>query len=108
MEAIGRLGRVVTTICGIDSMFFAARKDLTLKEVGGDLVLYDPANQDVHVLNASAARVFQLCDGSHAPEDIAKALVESFDGVEYDQACEDVETTLHVLETKHLVIQANC
>ncbi len=86
-------------------MFFNARQDLKAKPVSGDLVLYDPSNGDVHMLNATAARVFQLCDGAHTPEEMAKALVESFDGVDYAQAYEDVKSALDTLETKNLVVQ---
>lgn len=85
-------------------MLFDARRDLAAKQVGADLILYDLANRDLHVLNVTAAKVFQLCDGSHKPEEIAKALVESFDGIDYDQACEDVKQILDILEAKHLVV----
>jgi len=84
-------------------MLFNARRDLAVKQVGADLILCDLANRDLHVLNVTAAKVFQLCNGSHKPEEIAKTLVESFDGVEYVQACEDVKRILDILEAKHLV-----
>ena len=85
-------------------MLLDARRDLAAKQVGTDLILYDLANRDLHVLNVTAAKVFQLCDGSHRPEEIAKILVESFDGVDYGQACEDVKRILGILEAKHLVV----
>jgi PqqD family protein of HPr-rel-A system len=86
-------------------MFFNAQQDLKIKRVSGDLVLYDPSNGDVHMLNATAANVFQLCDGLHTPEEITKALVESFDGVDYAQAYEDVKSALDTLEAKNLVVR---
>jgi PqqD family protein of HPr-rel-A system len=86
-------------------MLFNARQDLKIKRVSGDLVLYDPSNGDVHMLNATAARVFQLCDGVHTPEEMAKALVESFDGVDYAQAFQDVKNALDTLEAKNLVVR---
>ena len=86
-------------------MLFNARQNLKTKRVSGDLVLYDPSNGDVHMLNATAARVFQLCDGSHTPEEMAKVLVESFDGVDYAQAFEDVKSALDTLEAKNLVLR---
>ena len=86
-------------------MFFNAQQDLKIKRVSRDLVLYDPSNGDVHMLNATAANVFQLCDGSHTPEEMAKALVDSFDGVDYAQAYEDVKSALDTLEAKNLVVR---
>lgn len=84
-------------------MFFNARGDVVTKQVGAELMIYDSANKVIHVLNTAAAKIFQLCDGSHTPEEIAKALEESFDGVEQLQAYEDVKRTLDVLEAKNLV-----
>jgi PqqD family protein of HPr-rel-A system len=86
-------------------MFFNAQQDLKIKRVAADLVLYDPSNGDVHMLNATAANVFQLCDGSHTPEEIARALVESFEGVDYARAYEDVKSALDTLEAKNLVVR---
>lgn len=42
--------------------------------VDGELVLYDPARQRVHVLNPTAAFVWARCDGSHAEAEIVEAL----------------------------------
>jgi len=86
-------------------MFFNAQQDLKIKQVSGDLVLYDPSNGDVHMLNATAAKVFQLCDGVHTPEEMAKILVESFDSVDYAQAYEDVQSALDTLDAKSLVVR---
>ncbi len=85
-------------------MFFDARRDLATKHVGGDMVLYDLNNRVLHVLNTTAAKVFHLCDGVHTPEQMARELVESFDGVEHVQAYEDVKQTLDILEAKKLVV----
>ena len=74
-----------------------------IKQIGRDLILYDLTNRSLHVLNMTAAKVFQLCDGSHTPEEMAKMLVESFHGVEYDEARKDVKRTLHIFEAKCLV-----
>ena len=67
------------------------------------VVLCSPDGKELHVLNATAVKIFRLCDGSHTPEDMAEALVDSFDGVDYDQAYEDVKNTLDLLKTKQLI-----
>ena len=36
------------------------------RQAGADLVLYDAAGGRLHVLNATAAAVWRMCDGSHA------------------------------------------
>lgn len=88
-------------------MFFNARQDLATKRIGGDLILYDLNNKVLHVLNMTAAKVFHMCDGAHTPEEMAHELVESFDGIEPVQACEDVKQTLDVLKAKKLVAQTD-
>ncbi|TMK82098.1 MAG: HPr-rel-A system PqqD family peptide chaperone [Actinobacteria bacterium] len=47
------------------------RKDLDIVELDDELVLYDPATDEVHYLNATAALVFGLCDGSATVKEIA-------------------------------------
>jgi hypothetical protein len=44
----------------------------------GEIVLYDPLHQRVHVLNATAATLWRLFDGRHAVPDIVDALAESY------------------------------
>jgi len=84
-------------------MLLDARQDLMAKQVGADLILYDLISREIHVLNATAAAIFQLCDGSRTSEEIAKLLAETFDGVEYVQAYEDVKRALDMLRAKQLV-----
>jgi len=80
------------------------QSSLIEKKVGMDLVvLCSPDGKELHVLNATAVNVFRLCDGSHTLEDMAKALVDSFDGVDYNQAYEDVKNILDVFKSKQLI-----
>ena len=40
-----------------------ARDDVTLQRVGRESILHDARSGRAHVINASAARVWELCDG---------------------------------------------
>ena len=40
-----------------------ARPDVTLQQVGREAILHDAANGKAHVINGSAARLWELCDG---------------------------------------------
>jgi coenzyme PQQ synthesis protein D (PqqD) len=40
-----------------------AREDVTLQRVGRESILHDARSGQAHVINASAARVWELCDG---------------------------------------------
>ena len=84
--------------------FPCVQPGLIEKKVGMDLVvLCKPDGKELHVLNATAVQVFRLCDGSHTPENMAEALVDSFDGVDYDQAYEDVKNILELFMAKQFI-----
>jgi hypothetical protein len=85
-------------------VLFKTKQDLISKQVGSELILYDSDNGVIHILNVTAAAIFKLCDSSHTSEDIAKALEESFDGIEYIQAHEDVKRVLDVFESNNLFV----
>lgn len=45
---------------------------VAVSELDDELVLYDSATQQVHVLNHSAAAIWRLCDGTRTPAAIAR------------------------------------
>ena len=46
--------------------------------MGDDLMVYDPSQQKVHVLNPTAALIFQLSDGHHDLDSLESELRASF------------------------------
>ncbi len=46
--------------------------------VEGEMVLYDSAHQRVHILNPTAAFIWQLCDGDHTPAAIVDTLAARY------------------------------
>jgi hypothetical protein len=63
------------------------------RDVAGDVLVHDPAHDKVHVLNATAGLVLELCDGAHSPTQIAQSLRE-LTGAEFAVVNRDVETIL--------------
>jgi pyrroloquinoline quinone biosynthesis protein D len=47
--------------------------------LGGEVVVLDASGKMVRALNATAARVWQLLDGSHTVQDICSTLLAEFD-----------------------------
>lgn len=47
------------------------RADIVLQDVGGEAILIDPRTDEAHVLNGSAARLWQLCDGERTLDQLA-------------------------------------
>jgi hypothetical protein len=50
---------------------------LSVRVVDGDVLVHDALHEKVHVLNASAGRVLELCDGTRSAADIARSLSAS-------------------------------
>jgi hypothetical protein len=65
------------------------RPDVTLQRMGREAILHDAGAGKAHVINASAARVWELCDG-RAMDDLLRAFAEPY-GRSPDDVRADVE-----------------
>jgi hypothetical protein len=54
-------------------------KDVSLQRVGQEAILHDRRNGRAHVINESAAQIWELCDGQHTLDQIAGAFAASYD-----------------------------
>jgi PqqD family protein of HPr-rel-A system len=79
------------------------RTDVVVRPTGDDALLYDPAGDSVHLLNATALAVWQLCDGRHTPEEIAHCLRGLFAGVPDEEAFPAVREALAALQRLGLI-----
>lgn len=61
------------------------RADIVLQDVGGEAILIDPRTDEAHVLNGSAARLWQMCDGERSMDELAAEF-----GAIYDLTAADV------------------
>jgi PqqD family protein of HPr-rel-A system len=52
--------------------------DVALQRVGQEAILHDRRNGRAHVINESAARIWDLCDGQASLDEIAVALAASY------------------------------
>ncbi len=76
------------------------RQDLISEQVSDELVLLDPIDLKVHHLNASAAAIFELCDGAHTVEDLAQPLLDTLAS---NDARQYVQATLELLAEAQLL-----
>jgi hypothetical protein len=75
-------------------------KDVLVRELSGELVVYDRQRHQAHCLNATAARVFELCDGRTSVEELARRVGRELNGPA-DQNL--VWLALERLEAAHLL-----
>ena len=71
-------------------------------EVEGEVALYDPRRDHVHILNSTAAVVWRLCDGSRTVEQLVEDVALLFNG-ELSMVDEDVKKLLEQLRQSRLV-----
>ena len=72
------------------------RLDVTATSLDDELILYEPGRRQPYVLNATAAEIWNWCDGSRHPSDIAHLLADAH-GLARDQALLDVQDCLDEL-----------
>ena len=69
-----------------------ARRDVTIQRVGREAILHDGQNGQAHVINGTAAQLWELCDGR--PFDELVAAFASVYGREPATVADDVRRTL--------------
>lgn len=65
-------------------------------EVDGEVSLYNPAQEQVTVLNGTATDVWYLCDGTRTEEEIVELLAQSY-SVSPEQIRDDVSRTIQMI-----------
>jgi len=63
-----------------------------------ELVVYDARSAEAFVLNPTAARIWELCDGKHSIEAIAREIASDY-ALEYGRVLGDVHEL--VIELRH-------
>jgi len=79
------------------------REGISATEVGSQVLLCSADQEAIHFLNPTARLIWELCDGEHTIEDLARAIGESFNVPEAVDLRADVEATLATLVTKELL-----
>jgi hypothetical protein len=87
---------------GVTPCFPLRRADLHVEELDGEAVVYDPRNGAVHRLNATSFFVWSVCDGLHAPNDIAASVEERY-SIDKDEALSVVGSVVAQLFEKDLL-----
>ncbi len=70
------------------------RSDVTVQELDGEALVYDPATADTHRLNETAYFIWRGCDGRSTTESVAERLSETYDverGAATRHACRIIE-----------------
>ena len=79
------------------------RSDITVQEIGDEVMLYDSDNEKMHVLNHSAYAIWQLCNGENTLVDMREQLAARYDDASLD-LIDDIQTTIDGFIQKGLLI----
>jgi len=80
-------------------------EDVIWRRVDDKIVVIKDAGLAIHVLNKTAAMIWEMYDGERSVDEIAQRLVERFD-VPFDEACRDIEEIVEKLIKLGLMKQA--
>ena len=62
----------------MDLRFPTPNKDVSLQRVGQEAILHDRRNGRAHVINESAALIWELCDGQSTLDHIVSAFAAAY------------------------------
>ncbi len=79
-----------------------AHPDVSAYPLDDEIVIYTPADGQAFVLNATAARIWELCDGTRTDLDMAREIAEAYDQDEA-QVLADVRELIAGLHAAGLV-----
>jgi hypothetical protein len=76
---------------------------IVIQDIGGETMLYSSDDKAVHVLNATAQLIWELCDGDHSLAEMEQAIRSQFAVPAEAQVLKDVERTLSIFASKGLL-----
>ena len=79
------------------------RADLQEQCVGEDLMVYDPVQQKIHILNPTAALIFRLSDGLHDLDSLERELRRGFATSNEQDLRSDILAVIQNLRDKGLL-----
>jgi PqqD family protein of HPr-rel-A system len=79
------------------------KEGLFLRQAKGENAVYDPASGTVHLLNATAWAIWDLCDGATDPEEMIDAICE-ISRMHRDLVSEDVRRILAEFDEADILV----
>jgi hypothetical protein len=77
--------------------------DIIWRKIENEIAVLRNDGRTVHILNESAAHIWEMCNGDNGPDEIAASLCIHFD-VSAEEARADVYDTIGELEELNIVI----
>ena len=78
-------------------------RNIIAKELGGDLMLYDAARDEVHILNGTARLIYELHEKGKDIAQIAELIKSSFRVEDTGRIEQDIRRSIDELKRKGLI-----
>ena len=84
------------------------RRDPTLpfQRMDEDAIVVDTRTREVHLLNETAARIWELLEAASSVDDVVESLAEEYEGASAAKQRHEVESFLSELGAKGLLLRA--
>ena len=79
------------------------KKDVVRQDLDAEAVLYHSSTGKIHILNKTAERIWDLCDGNHTRQDMEAELRSSFRIPTETTIAQDIEETLNQFVSNDLI-----
>ena len=79
------------------------KKNILSKELKGERMLYDPVRDELHVLNATARRIYDLHKEGKGVDEIEVIMRNEFGQADSASLKEDIQNCLDGLKEKELI-----
>jgi PqqD family protein of HPr-rel-A system len=78
-------------------------ENLEIRKVGDEVLVHDPALGKIHVLNATAGAILELCDGSRSSSEIVQSIAEATEA-DPEMVARDLAGILQEFSDLHLLV----
>jgi Coenzyme PQQ synthesis protein D (PqqD) len=83
------------------------KPDIIAQDLGGETLLCSPEAKTIHILNPTAWRIWELCNGEHSVEDMVEAIRARFSVPNGRDVIGDIRRTLEIFTSKGLLKKNN-
>ena len=79
------------------------KQDVTAQQLGNELILTDTPKKITHVLNPTARRIWELCDGNHTVQDMERVIKAFFSVADGQDVAHDIQQVIKMFVEKGLL-----
>jgi hypothetical protein len=80
------------------------RGNVSIQELGEEVMIYDPLNEKVHILNNTAHCIWNLCNGNCTIQEIKEEISKKFPKTAEQEILNDIASAIDNFEKNNLLM----